>query len=805
MSWIRDLVKPEARLWEEFYRNRWQHDRVVRSTHGVNCTGGCSWKVYVKDGIITWEMQETDYPLLESGLPGYEPRGCQRGISFSWYIYSPLRIKYPYLRGTLAELWRAAKDAHSDPVAAWGSIVEDEEKRRSYQQARGKGGFRRIPWEEALEIVAASSLYTAKRYGPDRVVGFSPIPAMSMCSYASGTRFLQLFGGVVLSFYDWYADFPPASPEVWGEKTDVAESADWYNSKLIAIVGTNLSMTRTPDVHFAAEARNNGSRLVVLSPDFSQVSKYADWWLPVNAGMDGAFWMAVDHVLLKEFYADRQVPYFLDYLKRYSDAPFLVALEESAEGCRPGRFLRADALPRYRNAENAGWKFLVFDETAGAPKMPLGSIGFRWQEEKGKWNLEMKDGLDGAEIRPLLTLPREPGGGASGHLHGTRGRENLPARRAGPVRRNGAGERSGDDGLRPPDGAIRRRARAGRGIPGRLQRRGGAVHARLAGAVHRRGTRDDHPVRQGMGVDGGKDRGKMHDPHRLRCEPLVSRQPELPGRDHGPGPVRLRGGERRRAQPLHRPGEGHSRSLLVDPRVREGLGKAVEAPERPSFHYVHSDQWRYDLGVSGSSPGEAPGMPGRKHPVEYLADSVRMGWLPFAPQFNRNPAELVREAEAAGAKSDAEIVGWVVEQLRSGRSPLRGGGPGRPGKLAPRVADLAGKRAPGQRQGARIFSQALPRHPSQLPSRTRPRPARSGDVSRREPAPRGKLDLVVDVNFRMDTSALYSDMILPAATWYEKDDLNTTDLHSFIHPLSRRGPSVLGIPAPTGTSSRRSP
>src|SRR5512136_1946418 len=55
-------------------------------------------------------------------------------------------------------------------------------------------------------------------------------------------------------------------------------------------------------------------------------------------------------------------------------------------------------------------------------------------------------------------------------------------------------------------------------------------------------------------------------------------------------------------------------------------------------------------------------------------------------------------------------------------------------------------------------------------------------------APTGKLDLVVDLNFRMDTSALYSDIVLPAATWYEKDDLNTTDMHSFIHPLSAAVP-----------------
>ncbi len=91
--WIADDFRPALRQWEEFYRNRWQHDKVVRSTHGVNCTGGCSWQIHVKDGIVTWEMQALDYPSLEHGLPPYEPRGCQRGISYSWYLYSPLRVR----------------------------------------------------------------------------------------------------------------------------------------------------------------------------------------------------------------------------------------------------------------------------------------------------------------------------------------------------------------------------------------------------------------------------------------------------------------------------------------------------------------------------------------------------------------------------------------------------------------------------------------------------------------------------------------------------------------------------------------
>src|SRR5690606_2707572 len=108
------------------------------------------------------------------------------GASFSWYIYSPLRVKYPYVRKKLLDLWKAALHIHENPLKAWESIVEDKEKADLYKKARGKGGLVRSSWEEVTKLIAASTLYTIKKYGPDRNVGFSPIPAMSMTSYASG-------------------------------------------------------------------------------------------------------------------------------------------------------------------------------------------------------------------------------------------------------------------------------------------------------------------------------------------------------------------------------------------------------------------------------------------------------------------------------------------------------------------------------------------------------------------------------------------------------------------------------------------
>lgn len=112
----RQIFLSGGREADVFYRQRFSHDKIVRSTHGVNCTGSCSWKVYVKDGMITWESQEVDYPTTGPDMPEYEPRGCPRGAAFSWYEYSPTRIRHPYVRGTL---WMPTAPRKSAVAIRW--------------------------------------------------------------------------------------------------------------------------------------------------------------------------------------------------------------------------------------------------------------------------------------------------------------------------------------------------------------------------------------------------------------------------------------------------------------------------------------------------------------------------------------------------------------------------------------------------------------------------------------------------------------------------------------------------------------
>ena len=146
------------------------------------------------------------------------------------------------------------------------------------------------------------------------------------------------------SFYDWYADLPVASPQVFGDQTDVPESGDWWNATYLLMWGSNVPVTRTPDAHWMAEARYKGQKVVVVSPDYADNTKFADTWLPAQPGTDGAMAMAMGHVMLKEFFVDRRVPFFVDYVQRFTDLPFLVTLEEQDGAHVPGKFLTAADL-----------------------------------------------------------------------------------------------------------------------------------------------------------------------------------------------------------------------------------------------------------------------------------------------------------------------------------------------------------------------------------------------------------------------------------------------------------------------------
>jgi nitrate reductase / nitrite oxidoreductase, alpha subunit len=778
---LRTLHRKGGRQADEFYRDRWSHDKVVRSTHGVNCTGSCSWKVYVKDGIITWEAQQTDYPSVGPDRPEYEPRGCPRGAAFSWYTYSPTRVRYPYVRGVLLQMYREAKARLGDPVAAWADIVSDPDRARRYKSVRGKGGLVRASWDEAVEMVAAAHVHTIKAYGPDRLAGFSPIPAMSMVSHAAGARFYSLLGGAMLSFYDWYADLPVASPQVFGDQTDVPESGDWWDAGYLIMWGSNLPVTRTPDAHWMAEARYRGQKVVAVSPDYADNVKFADEWLPAQPGTDGALAMAMGHVILKEFFVDRATPSFTGYVKQYTDLPFLVTLEEmeGEPGTRtPGKFLTAaDLGGEHAGAEHAEFRTVLLDAHTGQPVVPGGTLGDRYGEAgAGKWNLDL-GGIDpllsaegGDEAPVTVELPRfdAPDG------HAGRLRRGVPVRRVG-----GRLVTTVYDLLLAQYGVGRE------GLPGRWptgyedaeEPYTPAWQAAVTGVDAGRAARIAREFAANAEESGGRSMiimgaGTNHWFHSDTIYRAFLTLTTLTGCQgvNGGGWAHYVGQEK------VRPITGYSAIATAS-----DWNRPARQMIQTAYWYLHSDQFRYDPFSADALAAAGAGGPfAGKSTADVIAQSARMGWMPSYPTFDRNPLDLADEAEAAGRPVGEHI----VEELKAGRLGFAGEDPDAPENF-PRVltvwrANLLGSSA----KGNEYFLKHLLGTDSSVRATEAPPGARPKDVVWREEAPEGKLDLLLTLDFRMTSTTVFSDVVLPAATWYEKHDLSSTDMHPFVHAFN---------------------
>ena len=790
--------------WEDSYRMRWQYDKIVRSTHGVNCTGSCSWKIYVKNGLVTWETQQTDYPRTRPGMPNHEPRGCPRGASFSWYLYSATRIKYPMVRKALVSLWREARQKNADPVNAWASIVEDKAKTALYKKQRGMGGFVRFDWQEANEMIAAANVYTAKTFGPDRVVGFSPIPAMSMVSYAAGARYLSLIGGACLSFYDWYCDLPPASPMTWGEQTDVPESADWYNASYIIAWGSNVPQTRTPDAHFLTESRYNGTKTVAITSDYAEVAKLCDQWLAPKQGTDSAVAMAMGHVILKEFYLRQPQPYFTDYAKRYSDLPMLVLLDKRDNAYIPGRFLRASDLPGgLGQKENTEWKTIAIDEKTESLVVPQGSAGFRWKgagegagSEAGRWNLETKEGGAQREVSLRLSLKDRQDaevsvgfpyfGGIESDMFKGVALDEISYRRL-PVKKIALADGKeayvatvfdlllGNYGVAPAaDGKTASYDDIAAYTPAWAEaitgvKQGDIIRLAREFADNAAKTEGRSMVIVGAGLNHWYH---MDMNYRGLINLLI-----LCGciGKSGGGWAHYVGQEKLRPQSGWLP---------------LAFGLDWQRPPRhmnsTSFFYNHSNQWRYESVKPADilSPlADASRYKGNL--IDFNVRAERMGWLPSAPQLNVNPLSLAKAAAAAGKPAAA----FVAEALKKGDIRFASEDPDNPQNFPRNMfiwrSNLLGSAGKGHEYMLKyllgtknaVLQGDIGEMGAEKPQEVVWRDGKNGENQ-------GKLDLLVTLDFRMSTTCLYSDIVLPTATWYEKDDLNTSDMHPFIHPLS---------------------
>ena len=202
-----------------------------------------------------------------------------------------------------------------------------------------------------------------------------------------------------------------------------------------------------------------------------------------------------------------------------------------------------------------------------------------------------------------------------------------------------------------------------------------------------------------------------------------------------------------------------------------------------SFFYAHSDQWRYETLKLGDilSP-TAPEGPWDGALIDFNARAERMGWLPSAPQLKSNPLDIAR----AAAKAGLDPKDYVVQGLKAGSLEMSCNDPDDPKNWPRNMFVWRSNLLGSSGKGHEYFLKHLlgTSHGVQGKDLGEDGAQKPKEVVWHETAPAGKLDLLVTLDFRMSTTCVYSDIVLPTATWYEKNDLNTSDMHPFIHPLT---------------------
>ena len=472
------------------------------------------------------------------------------------------------------------------------------------------------------------------------------------------------------------------------------ESADWYNSTYIIAWGSNVPQTRTPDAHFFTEVRYKGAKTVAITPDYAEISKLADLWMHPKQGTDAAIAMAMGHVILKEFYFDKRSAYFDDYVRRYTDMPNLVQLEERtlADGRKvhvPGRYLRAsDFNGKLGQDNNPEWKTVALDQTDRVV-LPNGSIGFRWgaegRSDAGKWNLENKEARGDSEVKLKLSLMEGEGseyevGEVAFPYFGGIDTPNFSANKQAsavddvlvrkvPVRRIKLGK-AGEERYALVATVFDLTAAnygVARGLAGEEAATSYDDDAPYTPAWQEKitGVKRDQviAVARQFADNADKTRGKSmiiigaamnhwyHSDMNYRGIINMLMMCGCIGQSGG-GWAHYVGQEKLRPQ------TGWTALAFALDWVRP-----PRQMNSTSFFYAHTDQWRYErLGVEEILSPLADKTKFGGSMIDYNVRAERMGWLPSAPQLQTNPMQVVKDAQAQGMDPKA----YAVQSLKDG-------------------------------------------------------------------------------------------------------------------------------------------
>ncbi|GAB4321319.1 MAG: hypothetical protein Kow0010_01620 [Dehalococcoidia bacterium] len=331
---------------EARYRRRWSWDRATFGTHCLNCLATCPYRVFSKDGSVLFEEPAAIFEQVEPGVPDMNPMACQKGSAWSQQLGSPDRLLYPMRR-----------------------VGE-----------RGEGKWERISWDEALTEVADALIEAIDYEGPESIV-FEETVEGGLLAQAAYLRFAGLIGAVTLDANGLINDFPAGHHITFGKFSCASTVDDTFHSQLVLIWHSNPSYTSIPYAHFITEARYNGAKVVTIAPDYSPSAVMADQFVPIKAGTDAAFALAMCQVIVEEGLFDR------DFVLSQTDLPLLVSVDTR-------RFLRGSDV----SADARDDQFYWWDEaTGGLRPAPRGSLNLGGARPA----LEGRFTVDGADGQPI--------------------------------------------------------------------------------------------------------------------------------------------------------------------------------------------------------------------------------------------------------------------------------------------------------------------------------------------------------------------------------------------------------------------
>ncbi len=343
--------------WQDLYRDEWKWDRVGWGSHSNQCfPGGCSFRVYARDGVVWREEQTARSHASGPDYPDYNPQGCQKGCGFHHVLTSGERVRYPMKRAG----------------------------------ERGEGKWTRIGWDEALGDIADAILDAHESEGPESVLMGSPHIHAGTPALSGAVRLTRLLNAVMPDLNVGIGDDLKGLLQTFG-KMHLGYTADnFFDAELIFLTNTNPSYTWPSAYHFLSEARYNGSEIVLLSPDVNPSSPVADIQVPLRVGTDAAFWLGICQVIIAEGW------YQTDFMAEQTDLPLLVRADT-------GRYLRASDL----NGGSAE-QLYVFDRKAERiVEAPRGTLEFGGEPAlEGAYRARLRDGRE-VEVRPAFELLRD--------------------------------------------------------------------------------------------------------------------------------------------------------------------------------------------------------------------------------------------------------------------------------------------------------------------------------------------------------------------------------------------------------------